>query len=79
MRYFLAIFLPPFSVLFCGRPIASFLSLLLTMAALVLAALTGLVTIVLFWPVPVVHAWFVISSHKADVRNQKLIEAIRQR
>jgi uncharacterized membrane protein YqaE (UPF0057 family) len=62
MRYLLAIICPPAAVLLCGKPIQAILSLLLTM---------------MFWFPGVIHALLVVSSHKADVRNKKLIREIR--
>ncbi|WP_217595502.1 YqaE/Pmp3 family membrane protein [Cohnella sp. GbtcB17] len=62
MRYFLC-FLPPLAVLACGKPGAFLLNLILTC----------------FGYVPgVIHAFLVVSSHKADKRNEKLIRAIER-
>lgn len=62
--YLLAIICPPLAVLLCGKPIQALLSIGLT----ILGLLPG-----------IIHACFVVSSHKADKRNEKLISAMGQR
>ena len=62
MRFLLAILLPPLAVLLCGKPIQFILNLFLTL---------------MIWIPGIIHALFVVSSHKADVRNRKLIRAIK--
>ena len=59
--YLLAILLPPLAVLLCGKPIQAILNFLLTIC---------------FWIPGVIHAPFVVSSHKADRRNRELIKAL---
>ncbi|WP_212958781.1 YqaE/Pmp3 family membrane protein [Paenibacillus albilobatus] len=62
MLYFLC-FLPPLAVLFCGKPGAFLLNVILT----------------IFGYIPgVIHAFFVVNSHKADKRNKELIRAIER-
>ena len=63
MRYLLAIILPPVAVLLCGKPLQALLNLLLTIC---------------FWIPGVVHALFVVNSHLADQRTEKVIAAVRQ-
>ncbi len=63
MRYLLAIVLPPVAVLLCGKPFQALLNLVLTL---------------LFWIPGVVHALFVVNSHLADVRADRLIREMRQ-
>lgn len=63
VRYLLAIILPPVAVLLCGKPVQALLNLVLTL---------------FFWIPGVVHALFVVNSHLADVRAQKVIDAVRQ-
>ena len=63
MRYLLAIILPPAAVLLCGKPIQAILNLVLTLC---------------FWIPGVVHALFVVNSHLADVRAEKMIAAVKQ-
>jgi uncharacterized membrane protein YqaE (UPF0057 family) len=63
MRYLLAIILPPVAVLLCGKPIQAVLNLVLTLC---------------FWIPGVVHALFVVNSHLADVRSEKMIAAVKQ-
>ncbi len=63
MRYLLAIILPPVAVLLCGKPLQALLNLLLTL---------------FFWIPGVIHALFVVNSHLADRRTEKVIEAVRQ-
>jgi len=61
MLYLLAILLPPIAVLLCGKPGSAILNLLLTCC---------------FWLPGVIHALFVVSSHKADQRTEKLIKVL---
>ncbi|MFS0841246.1 YqaE/Pmp3 family membrane protein [Paenibacillus sp. 1P03SA] len=63
MRYLLAIILPPVAVLLCGKPIQALINFLLCLCLLVPG---------------IIHAFAVVSSHKADKRNDKLIKAISQ-
>ena len=63
MRYLLAIILPPVAVLLCGKPIQAILNLVLTLC---------------FWIPGVVHALFVVNSHLADVRAERMIAAVKQ-
>ena len=63
MRYLLAIVLPPIAVLLCGQPIQAVLNLILTLC---------------FWIPGVVHALFVVNSHLADERAEKMIAAVKQ-
>ena len=61
MLYLLAIILPPFAVLICGKPIQAFLNLILTL---------------IIWIPGVIHAIFVVHSYLADKRTDRVIEAI---
>lgn len=63
MRYLLAIILPPVAVLLCGKPVQAILNLVLTLC---------------FWIPGVVHALFVVNSHLADLRSEKMIAAVKQ-
>ncbi len=63
MRYLLAIICPPVAVLLCGKPLQAMLNLVLTL---------------LFWIPGVVHALFVVNSHLADVRAERMIAAVKQ-
>lgn len=63
MRYFLAIILPPLAVFLCGKPIQTILNIFLTL---------------LLWVPGVVHALFVVHSHLADKRNDKIVDAINR-
>jgi uncharacterized membrane protein YqaE (UPF0057 family) len=63
MRYLLAIIFPPVAVLLCGKPIQAILNLILTLC---------------FWIPGVVHALFVVNSHLADMRAEKLMAAVKQ-
>lgn len=60
--YLLAILLPPLAVLLCGKPFQFILNLILTL---------------FFWFPGAIHACFVVSTKKADERNQRLISAIQ--
>ena len=61
MRYLLAIILPPVAVLICGKPFQAILNLVLTL---------------LFWVPGAVHAIFVVHSHLADKRTERIVEAL---
>ena len=63
MLYLLAILIPPLAVLFCGKPIQALLNCLLW----VLGIIPG-----------VIHALFVVSSHHADKRNDRLVKEMRR-
>jgi len=63
MRYLLAILLPPVAVFLCGKPIQGILNILLTLA---------------FWVPGVVHALFVVHSHLADKRTDRIIDAMEK-
>jgi len=64
MRYLIAILLPPLAVFLCGKPIQAILNILLTL---------------MFWVPGVIHALFVVHSHLADKRTQKIVDAIEDR
>ena len=63
MRYLLAILLPPVAVLLCGKPIQFFLNLLLTLC---------------FWIPGSIHAIVVVSSHLADKRTDRIVDALEK-
>ena len=63
MRYLFAFVFPPLAVLLCGKPFQFLLSIPLTIC---------------LWIPGVIYALLVVSSHKADKRNDKLIRAIQQ-
>ncbi len=63
MRYLLAILLPPVAVFLCGKPIQGIISIFLTL---------------LFWIPGVIHALFVVHSHLADKRTEKIVDAIKE-
>ena len=61
MRFLLALLLPPLAVLACGKPIQALLN-------------AGL-TLCLYFP-GAIHALFVVSSHKADIRSRAMVDQI---
>ncbi len=63
MLYLLAILLPPVAVLLCGKPIQAVINLVLW----ILGIVPG-----------IIHALFVVSSHLADQRNNRLIKAMER-
>ena len=63
MRYLIAILLPPLAVFLCGKPIQAIINIFLTLA---------------FWIPSVVHALFVVNSHLADKRTEKIVDAIKE-
>ena len=58
-----AILLPPLAVFLCGKPIQAIINIFLTLA---------------FWIPGVVHALFVVNSHLADKRTEKIVDAIKE-
>jgi len=62
MRYLLAILLPPVAVFLCGKPIQGILNILLTLC---------------FWVPGIIHALFVVNSHLADKRTDRILDAIK--
>jgi uncharacterized membrane protein YqaE (UPF0057 family) len=63
MRYLFAIILPPLAVLLCGKPIQAVLNCILCL---------------FLWVPGVVHALFVVNSHLADKRTDRLIRAMHR-
>lgn len=63
MRYLLAVFLPPIAVLLCGKPFQALFSVFLTLCG---------------WIPGSIHAVFVVHSHLADKRTDKIVRAIRE-
>jgi len=61
MRYLIAILLPPLAVFLCAKPIQTLLNILLCL---------------LFWVPGIIHALFVVHSHLADKRTQRIVDAI---
>ncbi|RXK88247.1 YqaE/Pmp3 family membrane protein [Chlorobaculum sp. 24CR] len=62
MRYLLAIILPPVAVFLCGKPVQGILNILLTL---------------LFWIPGMIHALFVVNSHLADKRTDRIVNAMK--
>lgn len=63
MLYLLAILLPPVAVLLCGKPIQAILNIILSLC---------------FWFPGMIHALFVVNSHLADKRTDRIEKAIRE-
>jgi hypothetical protein len=76
--YLAAIFVAPLALLLCGKWFQAILNLVLYNVAIVLV-----VTMVfswagvIVWAVGVLHAVLVIHNHKAERRNQALIDAVK--
>lgn len=62
--YLLAILLPPLAVLLCGKPFQFILNFILCL---------------FFWIPGIIHAVLVVADHKAQQRNQELIEVLRNK
>ena len=62
MRYLLAILLPPLAVFLCAKPFVGILNIILTCC---------------FYVPGIVHALFVVHSHKADIRAKKIMDTIK--
>lgn len=63
MRYLLAVLLPPLAVFLCGKPFQAIISIFLTL---------------LFWVPGVIHALFVVHTHLADKRTDRIVKAINE-
>ncbi len=63
MRYLLAILLPPVAVFLCGKPIQGIINIILTLC---------------FWIPGSIHALFVVHSHLADKRTDRIVEALKK-
>lgn len=61
--YLLAIFLPPVALLLVGKPFQAIINIFLCC---------------LFWFPGMIHALLVVSAVKADRRNDRLIQAMRE-
>ena len=73
MRYLIAFFIPPLAVLLCGKPFTALLNAVLWLVSIGLCFVAiGFLTI---WA-PIIHAFLVVGSHKADVRAKKQTAAI---
>ena len=64
MLYLLAILLPPLAVLMAGKPGQALLNLVLTLC---------------LWVPGIIHALFVVNSHLADKRTQRIVDAMQRR
>ena len=62
MRYLFAIILPPLAVFLCGKPVQGILNIILTLC---------------FWVPGIIHALFVVHSHLADKRTDRIVEAMK--
>jgi len=88
MRYVLAIVLPPFAILSCGKPVQFVLNLIFWLASLALL-LCGIVMIVLLpilgglafvgWLFCTIHAIVVCTSRSRDKQMDRLVNAIQAR
>jgi uncharacterized membrane protein YciS (DUF1049 family) len=80
MRYFFAIICPPLAVLTTGRPIATFLNLVLCVGFVLLAMLSGVLFIFIMplgWLLCAIHAMMMVSSYQNDQRTRQIIAATR--
>jgi uncharacterized membrane protein YqaE (UPF0057 family) len=64
VRYLIALILPPLAVLLCGKPFQAILNCFLCL---------------LFLVPGIIHALFVVNSHLADQRTDKLIKALSKK
>lgn len=65
MRYIIAIFFPSIAMLLCGKMFQAVMCLILQLT-------------VIGWFPATVWAFFVIHSHKEDVRHRQLMRAVQQ-
>lgn len=64
MRYILAILIPPLAVFLCGKPIQALINIVLWICGI----LPG-----------IIHALFVVHSHLADKRTDRIVKAINEK
>jgi uncharacterized membrane protein YqaE (UPF0057 family) len=60
MLYLVAIILPPLAVFLAGKPFQALINIPLT---------------IFFWIPGMIHAFFVVHNHYADVRTERIIKA----
>jgi uncharacterized membrane protein YqaE (UPF0057 family) len=60
MLYLVAIILPPLAVFLAGKPFQALINIPLT---------------IFFWIPGMIHAFFVVHNHYADVRTERIIRA----
>ena len=77
MRYILAIFLPPFALLVCKKPIQFVLNLILWLLSFPLLFVFGIGGFV--WLACSVHALFVCGTTRADRQVERVVAAIKNR
>lgn len=82
MLYLVSIVVPPLGILLCGKPFQAIFNLiLLVLALLILIGTLGLGSGVsfVFWILAVVHAFFVVNGRNQAQRDQKIIDALKDK
>lgn len=72
VNYVFAIFLPPLSVLFAGKPLTAILVGLIWLASVAL-------TLGLSHPIFVILAWIIIARARGDKRHRELLKMLKER
>lgn len=72
MNYVIAIFLPPLSILFAGKPISAILVALIWVVSVAL-------TMGLSHPIFVILAWVIIARARSDKRHKELLRTLKER
>ena len=70
MNYVLALFLPPLSILFAGRPFVAIVTFLIWIPAIIFSG--GL-----SHPIFILLAWFIIFQSREDRRTRRLLDRDR--
>ena len=82
MLYLVSIIVPPLAILLSGKPFqAVFNLLLLILTLLILVGTLGLGSGISFvlWVIAILHAVFVVHGRNQDRRDQKIIDAVKDK
>lgn len=79
MIYLVCLFASPLALLLIGKPFQFVINLILWLLAVVFAiTIVGFIPFgVGFWGVGVLHAVLAVNNHRAEKRNQALINAMK--
>jgi hypothetical protein len=77
MRYLLAIFLPPFALLACKKPVQFVLNLVVWLVSLPLILFMGVGLI--GWAICTAHALIVIGFKRQEAQVSRIVSAIEAR
>ena len=73
MHYLLAIALPPLALLLAGKVFQAIFNFILLVIGILFIWAFGSA----LWIICIIHAFFVVHSHKQDKQTKKIIEAMK--